>query len=105
MSSSGRKETVLLSHNEMEIALIDDAKLTEQENWKRNHVYKEVPYSGQKCIFVKWVFTKVYADGKNLIKSRLVARGFEKVDLLQVDSPSCSKESLRLASSIMESKG
>ena len=39
-----------------------------------------------------------------MVKARLVGRRFEEVDVLQVDCPTCSKESLRLAPSIKVSK-
>ena len=85
--------------------LLDDAKTTELENWKRNKVYQEVTYNGQKCISVRWVFTEKYVDGKKIVKAGLVARGFEESEPLQVDSPMCSKESLRLVASLIVLKG
>ena len=39
-----------------------------------------------------------------MVKARLVTKRLEEVDILQVDCPTCNKESLRLASYIMVSK-
>ncbi len=39
------------------------------------------------------------------MKARLVARGFEEESSFQVDSPTCSKEALRLALTLMVTKG
>ena len=75
-SSSGFEENVLFSRNEVEGSLIDDAKLTELENWKRNHIYEEVSYSTQKYISMRWVFTEKYVDGKKVVKVRMVATGY-----------------------------
>ena len=99
------QELLLFTDNGIAANIIDDAKTTELENWKRNKVYQEVTYNGQKCISVRWVFTEKYVDGKKIVKARLVARGFEESEPLQVDSPTCSKESLRLVASLIVSKG
>ena len=98
-------EVVYFSIKEIESTQVTDAKFAEVENWKRNHVYEEVPFTGQKCVSVRWVFTEKFIDGKKIVKARLVARGFEETESFQVDSPTCSKESLRIALTIMVSKG
>ena len=82
VSSSECEKTILFIHNEVESSLIDDAELTELENWRRNYVYEKVPYRGQKCISVRWVCTEKYIDRKQVIKIRLLARGLEGVDIL-----------------------
>jgi len=46
--------------------------------------------------------TKVI-DGKHSVKARLVARGFEEIQNFRTDSPTCSKEGLRIALSIIAS--
>ena len=82
------------------------AKEKEIENWKRNGVYEEVEDVGQQSLSVHWVVTeKETADG-TLVKARLVARGFEEDSLeLQKDSPTCSKEAVRLALTLASAKG
>ena len=82
-----------------------NAKERELNNWKKNDVYEVLPYTGQKCVSTRWVFTEKFIDGKKAVKARLVARGFEEETNFQVDSPTCSKEALRLASTLMMTKG
>ena len=85
-----------------EILLVDnedfaEAKLEELESWKKNEVYDAVPYQNQKCISVRWVCTTKNCDGVMKPKARLVARGFEEnVSNIVSDSPTCSKDSLRV---------
>lgn len=76
----------------------DEAKAQEITNWKQNDVFEEVDNKGQKCISTRWVCTlKETVDGV-VPKARLVARGFEEMQVseLQKDSPTCASESLRL---------
>ena len=49
--------------------------------------------------------TEKYLDGWKVVKARLVVRGFEEADILQLNSPTCCRDSPGLASSIMVSKG
>ena len=81
------------------------AKQKEIENWRRNNVFEEMPDHGQKVVSVQWVFTDKYIDGKNVTKARLVAKGFEESQLLQTDSRTCSKKSIRIMTAIIASKG
>ena len=74
-----------------------DAKNKELEKLIENKVYTSVPYTGQKLISSKWVFTEKYKDGQRVLKARLVARGFEEDDKqLRTDSPTCSREGMRM---------
>ena len=79
---------------EVDPVLIDEAKERELNNWKKNNVYEVLPFTGQKCVSTRWVFTEKFIDGKKAVKARLVARGFEEETTVQVDSPACSKEAL-----------
>lgn len=83
-----------------------EAKLQELNKWKLFKVYEEVNNEGQKCLSGRWVFSrKQDADGNEQLKARFVVRGFqEKVDI-QSDSPTGSKECMRLALVIIASKG
>ena len=85
---------------------VKEAKLREMNNWKDHQVYVEVPNEGQNYITTRWVLTEKIIDGKNGVKARLVARGFEEENLknLRTDSPTCGKESLRILISIIVSK-
>ena len=73
---------------------------------KNNDVYEEVKYDNQKLISVKWIVTEKYVEGRKKLKARLVARGFEESDFdFQSDSPTCSKDSLRITLTIISSLG
>ena len=78
------------------------AKELELASWKKNQVFVEVPDEGQDYISVRWVVTEKMKDDVPVIKARLVARGYEE-DLQEqrTDSPTCSKESLRLVMSLI----
>ena len=89
-------ENVLFSIQNHDKSQIDEAKFKEFNSWKKNNVFEEVPFSGQKCVSVRWVYSEKFIDGKSVLKARLVARGFEEIDNFQNDSPTCSKECIRL---------
>ena len=80
------------------------AKEAEIENWKNNDVYTEVENVGQSSISLRWVMTEKFIGNETKIKARLVARGFEE-DLGEhrTDSPTCAKDSLRVALTIISS--
>ena len=82
------------------------AKEKELNSWKENEVFEEVENTGQDTISVRWVVTEKFKEGKAVVKARLVERGYEEnTDYLRKDSPTCSKEAVRLAISIASSKG
>ena len=75
----------------------EQAKLEELQKWKTMNTYEEVPFSNQKLISTSWVCTERIKGGSLVCKARLVARGFEEDSTnLKKDSPTCSKDSLRL---------
>jgi len=83
-----------------------EAKMVEIENWKRNGVYEEVADSGQSTVSVRWVITEKFKDGNALIKARLVLRGFEEdLEDLPTDSPTCAKDTLRVALTAASANG
>ena len=80
------------------------AKNKEIENWRENDVYEEVEDRGQESMSVRWVITEKVKSNKTVVKARLVARGFEEESInLKKDSPTCSKEAVRLAISLATS--
>ena len=79
------------------------AKQTEFENWKSNHVYDEVDDEGQDTISVRWVITTKLIDSKLTCKARLCARGFEEEQPFRKDSPTCSREGMRVVLAILAS--
>ena len=92
------EQEMLVLYNSSDVAL---AKEKEMENWINNEVYDEVPDEGQNTISVRWVITEKIKDTSVVTKARLVARGFEEFsNNMRKDSPTCSKEAIRLAISI-----
>ena len=81
-----------------------EAKLEELESWKRNKVYKEVEDTGQDTISIKWVLKEKKLEEKIFMKARLVLRGYEEMESFRTDSPTCRRESVRLALTILASK-
>ena len=81
------------------------AKQDELEKWKNFNVYIEVPDQGQERINGRWVCTKKTVNGKEVPKARYVIKGFQEHSEIQADSPTGSKESLRLLLSIISSHG
>lgn len=76
----------------------DAAKQDEIKNWHSHGVFDEVKDTGQKCVSTRWVCS-LKETAKGIVpKARLVARGFEELNIqeLQKDSPTCASESLRL---------
>ncbi len=83
-----------------------DAKHEELLKWKNLEVYEEVEDEGQHPrVSTKWVCTEKEKGGQTVTKARLVARGFEENDpQIRTDSPTCTKQSLRLLLCIIASK-
>ena len=78
-----------------------EAREKELDNWKIMKVYDEVEDDGQEVISVKWVYKEKVTENESRKKARLVARGYEEeVDGIGTDSPTCSKDSLRVVLSI-----
>ena len=77
----------------------DVAKEKELQKWKDFEVYEEVVNKGQSTISVRWVVTQ-----KDVLKARLVARGFEEKDDIRSDSPTVSKEVLRIFFTVCSAK-
>lgn len=90
-------EEILMTDNYNNVA----AKKKELDLWKRNRVYIEVEDNGQKTITSRWVITEKKVNNEPVIKARLVARGFEEGLEERTDSPTCAKETFRLALTII----
>lgn len=83
-----------------------DAKKIELEQWKTMGVYKEVDDIGQDCISLRWVLKeKIDDNGMKTMKARLCVRGFEEEHTFRTDSPTCSREGIRLFLSTTASNG
>ena len=72
---------------------------------KQMNVFTEVEDTGQGVVSTTWVCTEKVKGGSLVCKARLVARGFEENSSnLTKKSPTCTKDSFRLALSIITSK-
>ena len=67
------------------------AKLKQPVDWKIFDVYDEVEDLGQEKITGTWVVVKKEIDGKEGIKARWVAKGFQEEREIKSDSPTVSK--------------
>ena len=74
-----------------------DAKNAELLEWKTCGVYTEVEDKGQGSISLRWVLKPKMINGQQSLKARLCARGFEEEQGFRTDSPTCSREGVRLA--------
>ena len=72
------------------------AKEKELNSFHEFGVYELVKDDGQPRISTMWVVTEKYAGKDKIIKARLVARGFQEKGVIQSDSPTCNKDSLRM---------
>ena len=97
LSIDGDIEEILLSED-----MCSDNQLTETanyKNWKtgiKTLFAKTFTIQEKYVISVRWIFTVKYIDGKRKITAIMVARGFEEWHLDQNDSPTNSRECLRL---------
>ena len=81
------------------------AKKKEIQSWVKNNVFTSVKDNGQYKINVKWVINEKMKNGKPEVKARLVAKGYEDLIETRNDSPTCTKESIRLMLIIAAAKG
>ena len=79
-------------------ASVIEAKGKEIKNLEDNNVFEWVNDYGQEIVSCRWVLSeKQKDDGSSFLKARLVARGFEDYHYEgRTDSPTCSKQSLRM---------
>lgn len=101
-ATSSDEENIMISSSNHDLEM---ARENELQSWVENKVYTQVPDQGQCKISTRWVYTNKNVNGKQIYKARLVARGFQERDAgnIRNDSPTCSKESLRIALAIMAS--
>lgn len=94
IESTDREADVLITKD----ISFDAAKQAEIFNWYKNNVFEEVEDAGQKCVSTRWVCSLKETQNGIVPKARLVARGFEELNIheLQKDSPTCASDSLRL---------
>ena len=101
----GVEEVMFLGQDEMLSQDVVNAKDKEYQNLVNHDVFESVPFQNQKLISTRWVITEKFdVSGEKLVKARIVARGFEEDSSnIQKDSPTCSRETLRLLLAILPS--
>ena len=80
------------------------AKLKQLANWKTFDVYDKAEDLGQEKITGTWIVVKKEIDGREGIKARWVARGFQEERKIKADSPTVSKLGIRVLFTIAASK-
>ena len=99
------EEEVLLNSNQEDVEIVQ-AKMKELENWKELEVYEEVENKNQEYITTRWIVTEKSSEDLRKVKARLVARGFQEDSSdLRKDSPTLSRESMRIMICIAISNG
>ena len=88
---------VLLTDWDNSSTPVIEAKEKEIGNLERHNVFQIVPYQNQATVSSRWILSEKVKNGEKCTKARLVARGFEEdsSELIK-DSPTCSREALRL---------
>ena len=79
-------------------------KLVELEKWKAFDVYHEVPDNGQRRVTGRWVCTRKITENGLQPKARYVVRGFQEKSTIQSDSPTGSKDCMRIILAVISSK-
>ena len=91
------EQALLLTKDQEMSQEVVDAKEAELHNMEKNYVFEKVPYVGQNTVSSRWILTGKFKDSERKVKARLVARGFEEDSThLKKDSPTCTRECLRL---------
>ena len=98
----GDEENIMISSFDRNL---ETSRENELQSWIKNKVYTQVSDQNQPRISTRWVYIHKNVNNKQVCKARLVARGFQDRDAGNVrnDSPTCSKEGLRIALAIMAS--
>jgi len=81
------------------------AKIKELDQWKQRNVYKEIVNNGEDFVSLRWVVTQKIINDNPITKARLCARGFEEDQNFRTDSPTCSREGIRVILTLIASKG
>ena len=105
VSNTDEENEEFLFHETCVSQISDEVKLRELKGWKSQRVYDEVDNKNQPCISVRWVIKPKVMDGRLSTKAGLRARGFQELQNFHTDSPTCTRESIRLAFAIISSKG
>ena len=84
---------------------INQSKAAEIRKWIDEGVFKEVKDQGQDRLSTTWVITSKVEGDETVTKARLVVRGYEEINSEnRSDSPTCSRESVRMLLGIAMAK-
>ena len=72
-------------------------------SWNEQNVYVEMNDNGQKMCICIWVIKPKYIEGKLSTKAHLCARGFEEDTSFRTDSPTSTREGIRVVFSTIAS--
>ena len=81
------------------------AKLDELKKWEQFEVYDEVKDVGQKYLRGRWVYTEKVTDEGRISKARFVVQSFQEKTNIQADSPTGSKECMRIVLTTVATNG
>ena len=80
-----------------------NAKEKELQSWRSEKIFDEIENNSQLTMSVCRVLKQKLVDGKCSTKARLSARGFEEVESFNIESPTCSRGSVRVTITLMVS--
>ena len=91
------ENVVMMTQNKELAQEVVDAKEKEINILIENYVFEGVQNENQPTISSRWIITEKFKDGQKIVKTCLIARGFEEDSSnFTKDSPTCSHECLRL---------
>ena len=108
-TDDGRHECIFVVEESLKKKTTDDLRDAKQEEirrWIEEEVYEEVIDKGQSKLSTTWVVT-TKAEGQDIrTKARLVVRGYEEDSCeIRADSPTCSKDNIRMLLGVAGGKG
>ena len=79
------------------------AKQGRLESWKLQNVYQQIDGNVQPPMSIQWVLKPKIVDGNISTKAKLCVTGFKEIKELETDLPTCSRDSVEIATSLMAS--
>ena len=102
---------VVLPRSEHNTAESLKAKMKELDLLREFNTYEEVDLNNltdrqkESVIHMMWVIVEKEKDGKTIRKGRLCAKGFQETTEVRTDSPTISKQALKVALAVTVDKG
>ena len=92
---------IMMPKHEHKEEKLTEAKKVELEKWKKYDGYEEVHDENQERITTRWVITEKSNENRSKkVKARLIVKGFQEDNPWQTDSPTVSKEVLKVFLSV-----